>query len=225
MHSADASGRVSPSGKRKRGSDPAVDSVPQRIEARRSSTQINGVVPERPGPSPVTTHFNGNMLPAMHLGPRSHSPAFYASPYPPPDQMSNPYDDRLWAQGDPFVGSLPSPAVNGVAPAEVTQAFTQAAFSSAPAFSAKLQLPSNRARQTSQPMFAGQPPPHAVSVEQVLQQDLGAQASPLLLQAVQLIGYHLSNRRANPTYPLPPALLPTQLQASVPHGVPRVRAL
>jgi hypothetical protein len=37
-------------------------------------------------------------------------------------------------------------------------------------------------------------------------------------QAMQLIGYHLSNFRANPSYHLPPSLVPTTLQRTIPHG-------
>lgn len=44
-----------------------------------------------------------------------------------------------------------------------------------------------------------------------------AQADVLLLR-LQLIHYHLSNARANPSYHLPPSLIPTHLQRTIPHG-------
>jgi hypothetical protein len=38
------------------------------------------------------------------------------------------------------------------------------------------------------------------------------------MQAIQLISYHLKNRRENPNYHLPPSLQPTTFQRTVPHG-------
>lgn len=37
------------------------------------------------------------------------------------------------------------------------------------------------------------------------------------LQAIQLISYHMRNKRQNPAYVLPPSLRPTNLQQSIPH--------
>lgn len=44
-------------------------------------------------------------------------------------------------------------------------------------------------------------------------------------QAMQLIGYHLNNFRANPSYHLPPSLVPTTLQRTIPHGAHLILSL
>lgn len=215
--SIDGSGRLSPSTKRKRESEGTLAALPDArhnpASANRPDRSTSASVP----PSP----FAHSAYPPMHapfpphFQPRPSEPAYYAYGLPSPADMASYY-----SRPDAYTGANGDVAVttNGA----VTQGFAHPAYAPAAFYDGKLPLPANgrNPRETAQPQngFVGEANPPAGSFEHMLQQELGASAPPLLMQAVQLIGYHLSNRRANSTYPLPTSLLPTSMQASIPHS-------